>query len=70
MTRICEACGCEFEAITRMPKYCPECACDMFTSPHRKDEPVRKTHVNQKLIDDVRAATQQGLSYGKYKGRG
>lgn len=63
----CDICGVEFEAPNRMHKYCNDCQLDGYKSiKHEKP----KTNPNQKLIDDVRAATKQGMSYGTYKGRG
>lgn len=64
---ICDMCGVEFEAPNRMTKYCTDCQLDGYKS--LKPEKA-KTNPNQKLIDDVKEATKQGLSYGRYKGRG
>ena len=62
----CEICGLEFRALTLGQKYCSECNEEMYKS-IKPEQPKRNP--NQRLIDEVKAATKAGLSYGKYKGR-
>lgn len=71
----CEICGTEFKALSLGQKYCPSCRAGLFISskneePKPKPRPRRKNHPNQKLFDEVKAATKLGISYGNYKGRG
>ena len=66
--KTCEMCGVEFEAPNKMYKYCNDCNVDCFKS-LRSDEKPKKKNPNQRLIDDVKAATKAGLSYGNFKGR-
>ena len=64
---ICDMCGVEFDAPNKMHKYCNDCQLDGCKS-LRADKPKHK-NPNQRLIDDVKAATKAGLSYGNFKGR-
>ena len=69
----CEICGAEFKSLTLGQKYCSSCRAGLFisTKEEMKQEPKkRKENPNQKIYDEVRAATKLGLSYGNYKGRG
>ena len=63
---ICDICGAEFEAPSRMFDYCPDCR-GLHSIPEKKEE--KKSNPNDKLLEEVREATKQGLSYGNYKGR-
>lgn len=66
----CEICGCEFKAFTFGQKYCNDCNYGLFKSIKNEEKQQPKRNPNQRLIDEVKAATKAGLSYGKYKGRG
>lgn len=64
--KTCEICGCEFNTLTAGQKYCRDCHEELY----RSIKPEKHTrNPNQRLIDEVKAATKAGLSYGNYKGR-
>ena len=68
MKRTCHICGEEFEARNKFNTVCNICRLDMYRA--QKQQSKEKTHVNQKIIDQVKEATKLGLSYGQFKGRG
>lgn len=66
----CDLCGVEFVGVTHKRKYCPDCYMNQSKSLFQEEKHRRtKNEPNQRLYDDVKAATAAGLSYGKYKGR-
>jgi hypothetical protein len=66
---ICALCGVEFVGVTHKRKYCPDCLLNCGRSVYQEDKRKDKHNPNQRLIDEVKAATKAGLSYGNYKGR-
>lgn len=63
----CKICGVEFEAPNKAIEYCTDCK-TAHSLGFNKPKP-RKSNPNQKLMDDVKAATAANMSYGTYKGR-
>ena len=69
-TLTCIICGVEFEGVTHARKTCPDCYMNQSKSLFQEEKRRRtKNKPNQRLYDDVKAATAAGLSYGKYMGR-
>lgn len=69
VTVTCDICGVEFESPHYMRKICPDCKLSACKSLLREEQRKPRKNPNKKLMEQVKEASQMGVSYGEYQRR-